>query len=62
MLTAMTANSQGTLQTPMGQTVYVYSNWDTAPLIALWEADAAAAIAENKWTTPNPVPLSVFLV
>lgn len=55
MLTAVTANSQGTLQTPMGQTVYVYNNWDTAPLIALWEADAAAEIAENKWTTPNKI-------
>ena len=53
MLTAITANSQGTIQTPMGQTISVLNNWDTAPLIAAWEAAAAAEIRRNKWTTPN---------
>jgi hypothetical protein len=53
MLTAITANSQGTIQTPMGQTISVLNNWDTAPLIAAWEAAAAAEISRNKWTTPN---------
>jgi len=53
MLTAITANSQGTIQTPMGQTISVLNNWDTAPLIAAWEAAAAAEIRRNQWTTPN---------
>ena len=47
MLTAITANSQGTIQTPMGQTISVLNNWDTAPLIAAWESAAAQWIIDH---------------
>jgi len=45
-LTAITANSQGTIQTPKGQTVSVVNNWDTPPLIAAWESAAAQWIID----------------
>ncbi len=44
---ATSANGQGTIKTPMGQTVNVISNWDTTPLIALWESQAAQWIINN---------------
>jgi hypothetical protein len=53
ILIVISGYSQGTVQTPMGQTVYTTNNWDTAPLIAAWEAQAAAEISRNQWTTAN---------
>lgn len=47
LLIVVTAKSQGTIQTPMGQTVSVGNNWDTAPLIAAWETAAAQWIKDN---------------
>lgn len=56
MLTAITANSQGSIQTPMGQTVSVGNNWDTPPLVAAWESAAAQWIIDNtsdaQWKGP----------
>ena len=47
MLSVVTANSQGTIQTPMGQTVSVVNNWDTPQYIAAWESEAAQWIIDN---------------
>ncbi len=47
MLSVVTANSQGTIQTPMGQTVSVVNNWDTPQYIAAWESEAAQWIINN---------------
>lgn len=56
MLTAITANSQGTLQTPMGQTVYVENGSDDAYWLAFWEADGAQRIFDNKWDAVRKGP------
>ncbi|NQU88145.1 MAG: T9SS type A sorting domain-containing protein [Mariniphaga sp.] len=40
-------NAQGTVKTPMNQTVYVLSDYDNPTWIALWEADAADWIDDN---------------
>lgn len=49
MLLAITAQSQGTVQTPMGQTVSVINNWDTPQYLAGWEADGAQEVINNGW-------------
>lgn len=49
MIIAVTAYSQGTTLTPMGQTVYLQNNWDTPSYIAGWEAYAAQEIINNNW-------------
>ncbi len=56
MLIAITANSQGTIQTPMGQTVSVRNNWDTPQWVATWESEAAQWIidytSDAQWKGP----------
>lgn len=49
MLSVITANSQGTRQTPMGQTIAVINNWDTSGWIAIWEAAGAQEVINNGW-------------
>lgn len=49
MLSVITANSQGTVQTPMGQTVSVQNGGDTSGWIAIWEAAGAQEITNNGW-------------
>lgn len=56
MLIAITGYSQGTLQTPMGQTVYVENGSDDAYWLALWEADGAKRISDNKWDAVRKGP------
>ncbi|MDP3916002.1 MAG: T9SS type A sorting domain-containing protein [Bacteroidota bacterium] len=47
MIAAM-ANSQGTVQTPMGKTVYLEPGYDTPQYIAIWESNAAQWIIDNQ--------------
>lgn len=64
MLTSITANSQGTIQTPMGQTVSVKNNWDTPEWVIIWDTLAAREIRKNDWDTPiiTAIPMHGMLL
>lgn len=49
MVPAITAHSQGTIQTPMGQTINVENGYDDIYWLSLWEAQGVALVSNNGW-------------